>query len=150
MKEERFIMQHQLIFRVILFVGLAALTTGCATLGYYSHLMNGHFDLMSGEQPIEELVGQEKIDKALREKLKQVLIIRQFAVSELGLPDNDSYKNFVKLKRKFPVWNVIAAEKYSVAAKQWCFFNCRLYQLPGLFQSSGGRGQGRGTQVGGL
>jgi predicted aminopeptidase len=43
------------------------------------------------------------------------------AVTELGLPDNDSYTTFVDLKRDYVVWNVVAAEPFSVDPVQWCF-----------------------------
>lgn len=126
-------MQWRNKFKLILLSCLLTSVVGCSTISYYSHLMSGHFDLMSGEQPIEDLINRGQIDKELQKKLQQVLIIRRFAVTELGLPDNDSYKTFVKLDRKYPVWNVIAAEKYSVKAKQWCFLIVGCISYRGYF-----------------
>ena len=49
------------------------------------------------------------------------LELRRFAVTELGLPDNDSYTTFVDLGRDYVVWNVVAADEFSVEPETWCF-----------------------------
>src|SRR4030095_9076812 len=41
--------------------------------------------------------------------------------AELELPDNDSYTTYVDLERPYVVWNVVAAEEFSVDPKRWCF-----------------------------
>ncbi|MBD3609680.1 MAG: aminopeptidase, partial [Gammaproteobacteria bacterium] len=44
-----------------------------------------------------------------------------FVRQHMGLPDNGSYHDYVEVKRPYVVWNVIAAEPYSVKAKTWCY-----------------------------
>ena len=105
-------------------------------MGYYAHVMNGHMDLMSHREPIDELLNGQGLDAKLEQKLKLVLRLRQFAVAELQLPDNDSYKTFVKLDRQYPVWNVIAAPRYSVRAKQWCFLFTGCISYRGYFNKA--------------
>ncbi len=39
----------------------------------------------------------------------------------LKLPNNDSYRTYVKIDRPYVVWNVVAAPALSVRPKQWCF-----------------------------
>src|SRR3989344_3458435 len=46
---------------------------------------------------------------------------RAFAVAELGLPDNASYRRYADLKRPAAVWNVVAAPPYSLTLHTWCF-----------------------------
>jgi len=46
---------------------------------------------------------------------------RDFAVSDLGLPDNRSYRSYSDLKRPYVVWNVVAAPEFSVQPQRWCF-----------------------------
>jgi len=46
---------------------------------------------------------------------------RHFASTELHLPQNGSYSHYADIGRPFAVWNVIAAPRFSVQAKQWCF-----------------------------
>ena len=130
---------YRFVVRTTLIIFLPVIITGCASLGYYSHVMNGHFELMSGEQPIDALISEGKISKELQKKLQQVLQIRQFAVTELGLPDNDSYKTFVKLNRQYPVWNVVAAEQFSVKPRQWCFLIVGCISYRGYFNEQDAR-----------
>jgi predicted aminopeptidase len=47
--------------------------------------------------------------------------IRDYAVSELKLPDNASYRRFADLKRPAAVWNVVAAPELSLTLQTWCF-----------------------------
>ena len=122
-----------MLVRISGFIFVLTLLSGCATLSYYSHIMNGHLDLMSGQQPINEIISNKDTSQALQEKLKRVLEIRKFAVTELGLPDNDSYTHFVKLDRPYPVWNVVAAEKFSVEPKKWCFLIVGCISYRGYF-----------------
>jgi predicted aminopeptidase len=46
---------------------------------------------------------------------------RDFASRKLDLPDNDSYRTYVKIDRPYVVWNVVAAPVLSVQPKEWCF-----------------------------
>ena len=47
--------------------------------------------------------------------------MRDFAVAELKLPDNASYRRFADLKRNAAVWNVVAAPELSLQLKTWCY-----------------------------
>ncbi|MDH5178387.1 MAG: aminopeptidase [Gammaproteobacteria bacterium] len=131
-------------------------TSGCSSISYYTHLMSGHFALMSGEKPIEEVLAQQETSAELKAKLQQVLVMRQFAVAELGLPDNGSYKKFVKLDRKYPVWNVVATKPYSITPRQWCFLVVGCISYRGYFNEAAAQakaaelqGQGYDVQVSG-
>jgi len=46
---------------------------------------------------------------------------RDFAVSNLHLPDNRSYRTYADIGRPYVVWNVVAAPELSVEPKHWCF-----------------------------
>jgi len=57
----------------------------------------------------------------LKERLETARSIREFASRELHLPDNASYTAYADLGRRFAVWNVFAAPKFSVDPKSECF-----------------------------
>ncbi len=78
---------------------------------------------MLARQPVAKAIQQAEADGniGLAEQLRKSQQMREFAVSELSLPDNGSYKTYVPLKRAYPVWTVVAAEEFSVQAKQWCY-----------------------------
>ena len=106
---------------VLLAAGALVPAAGCSNVGYYSQAVNGHLKLMRGREPIDEVIASEATSPELREKLQTLVEARQFAVEELGLPDNDSYSSFVATGRDAVTWNVVAATEFSVNPKTWCF-----------------------------
>lgn len=107
--------------RVILGVCLLSATAGCAQLGYYMQAMQGQMTLLAEAKPIDDWLADPLVTDDLKTRLKRVRDIRAFAASELGLPDNGSYKNYADLKRKYVMWNVVATPELSVEPQQWCF-----------------------------
>ena len=102
-------------------LGAACLTVGCGTMGYYAQSVGGHLDLLSRAKPINELRAAESTPAPLRERLALAVRIRDFAVSDLGLPDNRSYRRYSDLGRNAAVYNVTAAPELSLKLETWCF-----------------------------
>jgi predicted aminopeptidase len=109
------------VFRIVLSSLAALLVGGCATVEYYSQAVRGHLDVMQRARPIDEVIADPASPQALRARLVKASEIRAFAVQELGLPDNGSYRGYVDLGRPFVVWNVFAAPALSVEPVQSCF-----------------------------
>jgi len=104
-------------------VALIAATTalaGCA-LPFYWQAIGGQIELLRKRTPIETLLADPGLDPSLKTALGAVADIRKFAVADLLLPDNDSYTTYVDLERPYVVWNVVAADEFSVDPKRWCF-----------------------------
>ncbi|HEY6086721.1 MAG TPA: aminopeptidase [Burkholderiaceae bacterium] len=99
----------------------ACLTAGCSTLGYYAQSVGGHLDLIARSRPVDDLTIDTSTPAALRERLLLSQRIRDFAVRELALPDNRSYRRYTELGRNAAVWNVVAAPELSLALETWCF-----------------------------
>jgi predicted aminopeptidase len=102
-------------------IGAACLSVGCSTIGYYAQSVGGHLDLLARAKPIDELTASESTPPRLRERLALAARIRDFAVSELGLPDNRSYRRYSDLGRDAAVYNVTAAPELSLKLETWCF-----------------------------
>ena len=102
---------------------LVAVTSciGCSTLGYYSQSIHGHLSLMNQREPIDELLLEGGLDQQTRQRLEVAAEVRDFASSQLALPDNGSYRSYVELDRDYVVWNVVAAPEFSMQPKEWCF-----------------------------
>jgi predicted aminopeptidase len=101
---------------------LAALAlAGCAPPGYYLQAAEGHFELWRLARPLEDVQGDPLVPASLQERLAAAASIRDFASRELALPDNGSYRRYAALDRSYVVWNVLAAEEFSVRPKEWCF-----------------------------
>ena len=107
----------RLILPVMMVMGLQA----CATLAFYTQSINGQLDVLASRQPLAELTADPRTPEALRQRLKEIERIRAFAIAELGLPDNGSYRSYADLKRPFVLWNVFAAPEFSLTPLQWCF-----------------------------
>lgn len=107
--------------------------SGCANLGYYLQSMSGQFDLWRRERPIEEVVNDPATSETLRRKLATVLEIRAFASRDLALPENRSYRLYADLGRPYVVWNVFAADEFSVQPAQWCFLFVGCVSYRGYF-----------------
>jgi len=99
----------------------ALFLTGCADLGYYWQSASGHIGIMRAAKPVPEWLADPATSAPLKAKLELTQRIRRFASTELGLPDNASYKSYADLHRPAAVWNVVAAPPYSLTLKSWCF-----------------------------
>lgn len=102
-------------------VAALCLGSGCSSLGYYAQAAGGHADLLQRSRPVADWLADESTPPALRERLLLTQRVRDFAVSELKLPDNASYRRYADLERGAVVWNVVAAPELSLTLKTWCF-----------------------------
>ncbi len=76
---------------------------------------------MSAREPVDKLLENEQTDPELRNKLQTLVDARSFAVTRLGLPENDSYSSYAATGKRYVTWNVVAAEEFSLKPYTWCF-----------------------------
>ncbi len=100
---------------------LLAATAGCSAIGYYSQAIHGHFQIVCRARPIKKLLADPTTPASLKEKLRLVLTLREFAGQELKLTPDGQYLKYADLKRRFAVWNVYAAPQFSLEAKTWWY-----------------------------
>jgi predicted aminopeptidase len=104
------------------FAGAAVcLTSGCSTIGYYAQSVTGHLNLVEAARPVSQWLVDPGTGAPLKVRLELSQRMRDFAVSELGEPDNASYRRYADLHRNAAVWNVVAAPELSLELKTWCF-----------------------------
>jgi predicted aminopeptidase len=108
-------------FTPLIAIVAAGMLAGCASLNYYSQAAQGQFSLLSDARPIEDWLSDPATNPKLRMRLATARQIRLYAVQQLGLPDNQSYKNYTALTRPFVLWNVVATPELSLKPIQWCF-----------------------------
>ncbi len=111
----------------LFFLGLFFLQA-CTAPGYYTQGIIGHTSLMLSRKPVDKVV--KTADEKLKKKLLLSQDIRDFSIDALSLPDNKSYRSYVELKNSSPVWNVVAAEEFSLRPKTWCYLviGCASYR----------------------
>lgn len=115
---------------------LSGLLAGCANLPYYLQSVAGQLDIWSRQRDIESVIANADTADALREKLRTVLSIREFASAELALPRNASYRTYANLERRYAVWNVFATPEFSMKPRQWCFVFAGCVNYRGYFDKA--------------
>ncbi len=144
-------MKTKLIFILCLLLFLGA----CETVGYYSQSVIGHSKMMLARQPIDKAIVKSEGNR--KELLILAKSLRQYAVDELSLPDNNSYLSYVDMQRKHPVWSIVAAPEFSIKPVRWCYpvVGCASYR--GYFSEESAqkyaekmRKKGLETEVGGV
>lgn len=135
-----------------LLAGLAL--AGCAhtegALGYYWQSVQGHARLLQAARPLDEWIANESTPAPLRARLQLAQRARHFAVQELGLPDNASYRNYADLGRSAAVWNVVAAPPYALELHRWCFPFTGCIGYRGYFQEADAQAEGARLAAQGL
>lgn len=104
-------------------VRAVALAAACALLAgcYLLQATTGEWRVLHARVPLATVIADPATPAALRARLTEVEAARDFAVHELGLPDNKSYRSYADLHRPFVVWNVVAAPEFSLNPVHWCF-----------------------------
>ena len=111
---------HWMLFSLLVLGGLVLLA-GCADLIYYRQAAAGQWELLQARQPVTELLTDPATDPDLRRRLETTQALRDFASTELALPDNNSYRDYADLQRPWVVKNVFAAPELSLEPRRWCF-----------------------------
>jgi predicted aminopeptidase len=106
-----------LVIRLVAAALVLTPLSGC----YLTQAAMGQLEIVAKRKPIEAVIADTATPEPLRRRLEYVSDARAFAVNELGLPDNGSYRSYADLERPFVVWNVFATDEFSVDPKRWCF-----------------------------
>ena len=122
--------------RLLLLALGAAPLSGC----YLLQAAAGQADVLARSEPIDEVVADRETPPHVRERLELVQEARVFAVRELGLPDERSFRAYADLGRPYAVWNVVAAPEFSVEPRRWCFPVAGCVAYRGYFSEPAARG----------
>ena len=137
-------MRRSLFVSLCLLLVLGGALVGCSTVAYYSQSVAGHTRIMLARKPVDQAI--EVAGEPLRSQLILSQQIRRFAVADLSLPATRSYRHYVALEREYPVWNVVAAEEFSIEPKYWCYLviGCAAYR--GYFNQNNAHDYALGLQ----
>lgn len=121
--------------------------SGCETLSYYAQAVGGQMSLMARARPAAEVIADPSTPQPLRERLRRAGEIRDYAVKELKLPDNASYRRYAELDRPYAVWNVVAAPEFSLEPLQSCFPVAGCVSYRGFFSQQDAERHGAGLRA---
>ncbi len=117
---------HVMVARVkswqtqLFLICVSGVISGCS-LPYYWQAVGGQLELLRKQAPIEQILESADTNESTKAALQRIVEARKFAIDELNLPDNGSYRTYVDLERSSVVWNVVAAKEFVVDPKTWCF-----------------------------
>ncbi len=94
---------------------------GCENLRYYNQAINGQYQILTTKRSIDKLIKDGETPADLKQKLQLVVDIRRYAQKELKLPVDGQYLQYADVHRRFVVWNVYAADEFSLEPKSWTF-----------------------------
>ncbi len=89
--------------------------------------------MMRVSKDIDALLASTDTRLTLKKRLQLVTEIRNFASKVLLLPDNQSYRRYADIGRKFIVWNVVATPPLSLTPAQSCFLFVGCLSYRGYF-----------------
>ncbi|MEX8498372.1 aminopeptidase [Leptothrix ochracea] len=113
---------------------LGGLMAGCSSTGYLLQSVRGHVGILQAARPVDDVLADPQSSSKLQERLRLTQQMRDFAVSNLALPDNASYRRYADLGRSAAVWNVVAAPELSLTLTSSCFPVVGCVGYRGFFQ----------------
>lgn len=119
---------------IIIIPVLATVLSSCTTLSYYGQSISGQLQLLGKRQDIESLLQSADTPDELKHRLKSISRLRNFASHRLGLPENNSYRSYADIGRKYVVWNVFATPALSFEARTSCFLIVGCLSYRGYFE----------------
>ena len=122
-------------FLVLLLISI--LLVSCETVGYYSQAARGQLAIVFSRQDIQGLIEHGNLSESERSRFAQVLALREFADTELGLPVNGQFSSYVDVEREHVVWNVFAAPEFSTDPVSWCYPIAGCVSYRGYFSEAG-------------
>jgi len=104
--------------------------SGCSAVGHWTQAAGGHLGIVRAAKPVQDWLADPATKPELAERLRLSQQMRDYASSQLALPENNSYRRYADLGRAAAVWNVIAAPEFGFVLKTWCYpiMGCAGYQ----------------------
>ena len=111
---------QKLFFALLLLLTVISISS-CSTLAYYRQSISGHLQMLNNTRDIDTVLASEETPPELKQRLQNLLEVRNFASQVLLLPDNGSYRSYADIGRKYIVWNVFATPALSLQPLKSCF-----------------------------
>jgi predicted aminopeptidase len=134
------------VARLALAAAALSMLCGCTSTMYLLQAADGEWHVIHARKPIVQVIDDPRTSAPMIRELADVREARDFASRVLKLPNNDSYRTYVKIDRPYVVWNVVAAPALSVKPKQWCFPIAGCVAYRGYFSEQRARAFAAGLQ----
>lgn len=102
-------------------------------IGYAFMQGRGQLHILMNAVPVNEVLADPDLDEQLKEKVRLMQEIRDFAIDSLGLTDSNNYTSMYDQKGKDVLWNVSASEPFELKSVQWEFPFLGSFSYKGFF-----------------
>jgi len=109
------------VLLAILFLFLAIIVVEWDLVKYGLEQGRGQLNIMWNAKPVEEFLESPAFPDSLKEKLRLINRVRQYAIDSLSLKDTKNYKTLYDQQGKEIMWVVMASEPFQLKAKEWKF-----------------------------
>ncbi len=107
---------------------IAAALIGCAAALFFSSCISylvragrGQFEILWHRRPIAEILADPATPLTVRDRLRHIEIVRNFARDRIGLKTKEIFTTYTHIDRDAVAYNVTAAEELRLKAKTWWF-----------------------------
>jgi predicted aminopeptidase len=135
---------------VALVLACCLLLSSCQSLSYYAQAVQGQVSVWRQRQSIPTLLQDAQLEPTRRRQLALVQQVREFAADALALPVKQQFSTYVDLQRDFVVWNVVAAEEFSITPRTWCYPIAGCVGYRGYFSEAAAQRYAGQLRAGGL
>jgi len=109
-----------------IFIGVAALLVILCLafwdlVAYGYRQARGQLSIVWNAKPVEVYLADPAFPDSLKQKLRFVEEVRQYAIDSLGLKDSKNYKTLFDQKGEEIMWVVTASEPFELKEKEWRF-----------------------------
>ena len=81
----------------------------------------GQWEILRSAIPVEEVLADPNVPDSVKQKLRLVQEVRQYAVDSLGIDDSKNYTTIYDQKGKDILWIVTGSKPFALEAKEWQF-----------------------------
>ena len=96
----------------------------------------GQVSILFNTRPVAEVLQDPTLPDSLKQRLKLIGEIKQFAIDSLGLDSSGSYTEFYDQDGKPILWVLTACEKFQMKPKQWSFPIIGTFAYKGFFDTT--------------
>ena len=109
--------------------GLVFGLVGCASIEFYVQAVVGQASVLFSRREVQAIIDDPATQPELAAQLRTVSALLRYAETELTLPTGNRYRSYVEVDG-VPIWNVVAAAEFELAALPRCYpiIGCAVYR----------------------
>ena len=81
----------------------------------------GQWEILRNAVPVEEVLADTAVPDSVKQKLRLVQEVRQYAIDSLGINDSKNYTTLYDQKGKDILWIVTGSKPFALEPKEWHF-----------------------------